>query len=208
MKQKGFSLVELIIVIAIFAIITSVVLYNQNRFSSDISISNITYQIALQIRQAQVYGTLVRQGEVPDDFNLGYGVTFFKDVDGTIGGFRIFADGDPVSGNGVQGNGKYDEGAQDSVISTFDLSEGNTITEVCVYGSGSNSSCMSNEDSQVDIVFRRPEPDAIISSDTTEGGVQRAEITITSALGDKQKLITVRSTGQISVTNPPSLGIE
>lgn len=206
MKQKGFSLVELIIVVAIFMVITTVVVFNQNRFSSDISISNIAYQVALQIRQAQVYGTLVRESEgglvedgAPSDFDLAYGVSFFKNAntDNTIG-FRIFADSD-YNENGIFGNGYYESSVDGSPISTFNLSEGNTITELCVY-SGNSASCMNSEDesSQVDIVFRRPEPDAIISSESITNA-DRAEITITSALRDKQKRITVRNTGQISV---------
>jgi len=213
--HKGFSLVELIIVIAIFLVITMVVVFNQNRFSSDISISNISYQIALQIRQAQVFGTLVRDigGEqsVPTDFDLGYGVNFFKNTDSSIG-FSIFADADSnVPAGGISGNGKYDDGGVDVNISTFNLSEGNTITEVCVFpnsGAG-DSSCMNSADEsgQVDIVFRRPEPDAIISGGSIVDA-QRAEIIVTSALRDRQKKITVRNTGQISVTNVEQVGVQ
>jgi prepilin-type N-terminal cleavage/methylation domain-containing protein len=206
--HKGFSLVELIIVIAIFLVITMVVVFNQNRFSSDISISNISYQIALQIRQAQVFGTLVRDSgveqSVPTDFDLGYGVNFFKNTDSSIG-FSIFADADSdVPAGDIYGNGKYEDESEDVNISTFNLSEGNAITEVCVFPNAETDggSCMDSAggSGQVDIVFRRPEPDAIISSDDI-AGAQRAEIIVTSALRDRQKKITVRNTGQISVTN-------
>ncbi len=207
--HKGFSLVELLLVVAIFMIMTTVVVFNQNRFSSDISISNIAYQIALQIRQAQVYGTLVRDSGgiegVPTDFDLGYGVNFF--LDGEAISFSIFADTD-IGGsnpNGVLGNGYYT--SNDVRISTFNLSEGNTITNVCVYGT--NVYCMRPSGGavgvvdQVDLVFRRPDPDALITanSDGSFSGATYTEIILTSALRDKQKKITVRNTGQISVTN-------
>jgi len=72
----GFSLVEMLVVVAIFFTISSVVLFRQSKFSSDISITNAAYDVALVIREAQVYGTGSKQGDDPYNRVKSYGVVF------------------------------------------------------------------------------------------------------------------------------------
>lgn len=192
----GFSLVELIVVVAIFIIITSVVLFNQNKFSSDIGISNAAYSVALQIRQAQVYGILVRQAKqgAVNNFNTAYGIHFSKTGGTGPIGFSLFSDDSP--------NLIFDNG--DTPINYFQLPEGNTITDVCTYDSIGVKQCFKSSGgalSSVDITFKRPEPAALISdslSSITRKG--KVDIIITSALGNKTRLIKVFSSGQISVS--------
>lgn len=200
--NKGFSLVELLVIIVIFMTITSVVLFNQNKFSSDISNANVTYAIALEIRQAQVYGTLVRSNTVASQpFDIGYGINFYKPTASTIA-FRLIADNN--------NDFKYSSGT-DTIVNSFNLEEGNVISEVCTYpqsGSLAGAVCMiggSSVSTSTDIVFKRPDPAAIISNSRSTGSgatlAKSAEtkITVTSALKDKTKVITVTQTGQISV---------
>ena len=54
--KKGFTLVELLVTIVIFVIITGVVLVNSNKFDSSVLLHNFTYDVALTIKQAQTYG--------------------------------------------------------------------------------------------------------------------------------------------------------
>ena len=56
----GFSLVELIVVMGIFTIMTSIVIFNYGRFSSNLIVTNLAYESALAVRQAQVYGISVK----------------------------------------------------------------------------------------------------------------------------------------------------
>ncbi len=51
--SRGFTFVELIVVIAIFGILSSVVLFNYGNFNSAITLQNLAHDIALQIDQAQ-----------------------------------------------------------------------------------------------------------------------------------------------------------
>lgn len=54
--QKGFTLIEFIVIISIFAIMAAVALFNFNGFRSNVALNNLTHDIALTIRQAQVFG--------------------------------------------------------------------------------------------------------------------------------------------------------
>ena len=59
--SRGFSLAELIVSIAIFLFISSVVMVSQHNFGGKILITNLAYDVALGIRQAQVYGSSSRK---------------------------------------------------------------------------------------------------------------------------------------------------
>jgi prepilin-type N-terminal cleavage/methylation domain-containing protein len=196
-RKKGFSLVELLVVLAIFIIITTVVLFNQNKFSSDISISNVAYDVALQIRQAQVYGILVKEGEIQsDDFNSAYGIHFSRATDNS-GVLQMFSDEDD--------DFQYDAGADLEVGPVRRPAEENKIIDVCSYDlNGNNKSCFSSNNDTVDsldIVFKRPEPAAIIThqSSGSENRKGQVDIIIESSLGDKTRTVKVFSSGQISV---------
>lgn len=56
MKHKGFTLVEFIVIISIFAVMASVALFNFNGFRSSVGLNNLAHDIGLTIRQAQVFG--------------------------------------------------------------------------------------------------------------------------------------------------------
>jgi len=197
--NKGFSLVELLVVLSIFLIITSVVLFNQNKFSSDISITNVAYSIALEIRQAQVSGILVGQGQ--NDFNKAFGVHFMIENNQIV--FQNFKDYDDKL--------NYDSGEGDA---SQQLSEGNIILSVCTYTSATEQigkKCLAPTTSStygvltaVDIMYKRPEPSAIIidtSSANANDRRKRVEVIVQSSLGDRTRTIKAYNTGQISVYN-------
>ena len=190
MNSKGYSIVELIVVVAIFLIITSVVLINQNKFSSDINLNNAAYELSLAIRKAQVYGLSVRgESGLSNSFDSAFGMSFDSD---STKSFIFFSDS-------VGDDGVYTEGS-DSKISTFVLENGTYISGLCTYR-GNSANCVEDLE-KIYITFKRPNPEAIIKdnkSDNTEGNNvrSRAEITISSALGHKTKKVIVTNTGQI-----------
>lgn len=73
--KSGFTLVELLVTISIFVILTGVILVNSNRFNGSILLDNFAYDVALSIRQAQSYGVNVQES-FSGSFDLGYGVFF------------------------------------------------------------------------------------------------------------------------------------
>ena len=63
-KQKGFTLIEFVVIISIFAIMAGVALINFSGFRSDVALNNLAHDIALTIRQAQVFGWSTRTDNI------------------------------------------------------------------------------------------------------------------------------------------------
>ena len=116
-KKGGFTLVELLVSISIFFIVTAVVLTNYPRFGSNLAIETLTQDIALTIRQAQVFGSAILgttadsglESVSPQVFNA-YGVHFpliptDVDLNPVSYTYTIFAD---VPGAAGGSNNRYD----------------------------------------------------------------------------------------------------
>ena len=58
-RKSGFSLVELMVSISIFVLITSMTLANYPKFSNKLSLDLLAEDIALSIRQAQIFGSSI-----------------------------------------------------------------------------------------------------------------------------------------------------
>ncbi len=186
--NSGFSLIELIVVVGIMIVITSVVLVNHTRFSGAFTLENLAYEIALTVRQAQFFGLNVRGADIgaSTTFETGYGVHF--DTSSPTS-FIFFADTD---------KDHIYNGASDVVVDVYNITQGNQIASLCL-----DSAC-STSVNQLTIAFSRPDPDAYITTGTPTdcGGAYCAEgiVVISSSkptIADKK--ITVTSTGQISV---------
>ena len=179
-KNKGFSLPELLVVAAIFVILTAIVLFKNQQFNNTITLQNLAYEIALSIRQAQVFGLSVT--EAPTGFDNAYGVAFIAGD-----GYVLFSDAD--------GGLDYDSGEE---VESFSLRKGNVITQVCARQVSGPWSCDSpSSSSPFSFLFQRPNPEAII----TKSGVQNffeGEVFIESPSGN-QKKVFINSSGQISV---------
>jgi prepilin-type N-terminal cleavage/methylation domain-containing protein len=188
--QKGFTLVELLVSLAIFTVITTVAVVNNSQFNSSILLTNLAYEVGLSVRQAQFYGIAVRKNAA-DNFDAGYGVHFDLSDPRT---YYLFEDTtidhicDPLT-----------ECALNNLVESFKLNKGNYISRICV----DESTCTDSDNFQkVDISFVRPNPDAFITIDSVIGNYSKAEICIASPSGTKRRVI-VESTGQIAVSTDP-----
>ncbi len=176
--NKGFTLVELLVSISIFTLITSVAVYNHAKFNNSVLLTNLAYEIGLSVRQAQFYGISVRQN-ASFSFNSGYGVHFNP---ATPTAYTLFEDK-------TGGTSHVWDSGED--LQNFTISKGNKILKVCVDGN-----CNSTI---VDISFIRPNPDAFITTGGSNGSYKgEADICVASPDGTVRKVI-VESTGQISV---------
>lgn len=183
---RGFTLVELLVTLSLFVILTGVVLFNQSKFNSSILLTNLAYDVAITIRQAQTFGINVR--EAPGgggEFDYAYGVHFNNNDQKTI---VLFVD--------ATGNEKYDSANQES-IDKYKIKKGNYIKEICVTPNGGTETCDST-DKYLDITFLRPDPDAIIKSSISSGMIDSAKIVISSPDGNT-RYVLVNSTGHISI---------
>ncbi len=199
----GFTLVEMMVVVAIIIVVTSVILFKQSKFSSDILVTNAAYEVALSIRQAQVYGISSKQ--TASNLNVGYGINLTSPVTNF---FTIYSD----SGNGnivnpysfIYNSSGACTGEYCSVGAPT-LTQGQTIKRFCVVGNSGTlcSSGTAQSITSLDIGFIKPKPEAIIHDSTSITNTDAAAIiVVASALGDKCRVVRVTSIGQISVDAP------
>src|SRR3569623_492425 len=129
--RRGFTLIELLVVISIMLILTSVFVLRQQRFNSSTLLRSLAYSIALSVRQAQVYGTSIRESSIGAfDANTSakaYDVYFSS---GSTGSYILFADNN--------NNGQYDSGEN---VQVFTLSTGYVISKFCATTSTSVQRC-------------------------------------------------------------------
>ncbi|MFA6158788.1 MAG: prepilin-type N-terminal cleavage/methylation domain-containing protein [Candidatus Paceibacterota bacterium] len=185
---KGFTLVELLVSIGIFTIITAVSVFNYSSFNASILLTNLSYEIALSVRQAQFYGINVRQSTTDNKFDSGYGVHF--DDDSTS--YTLFED--------TNKNHVYDSGT-DVSLNSYTIQRGNKVSKLCVVTSVPPVNCTLT---LLDLSFIRPNPDSFINKngiadDWKTSGAQTAIICLTSPNKVLRKVV-VESTGQISVS--------
>ncbi len=206
-RGKGFTLIELLVVGAIIIIITILFLLRQSKFDSATVLRSLTYSIALSMRQAQVYGVSVEGAAQGGGvvYASGYGLYVASPPTST---YFLFAD--------LNNNGRYDSG-EDIPGGAFTLSKGYTISEVCAIGtlkncSGADDSTGSPTISTLSIIFRRPNPDACISTDQVPGvcaagaaqTFSSAYIQISAQDGTTRSVV-VSNTGAITAQPPNTL---
>ena len=190
--EAGFTLIELLVVTAILIVISSLILVNNGRFGGVILLENLAYDLALSVRQAQVYGISVRQFG-SGNFSVGYGMHFAISSPTT---YVLFADA-------ISQNGLYDgcpSQASCELVESKNIERGYYISDLCVATGGGSETCGI---SSLDIFFRRPEPDAHISANGISGignpaALQaRGRVILSSPRGDSRSVV-VEATGQIS----------
>ena len=171
-SARGFTLVEMFVVISIFAVMASIVIYKFQDFNKDITLDNLAQDIALRISEAQktaISGVLASGGGTgltPPS----YGVHFSSDpTAGSNKQFIYFTDTyPPASGITPAGNSLYDGiaagisslcgstyGAE--CLSVTSITTGDYISDLCT-PVGTTASCTTA--GTADVTFVRPFPDA------------------------------------------------
>ena len=188
-KPKGFTLIELVVVVAIMVLITATILVRQARFDSSTLLRSLSYSVALTVRSAQVYGVSVR-GTVSGGttvFAPAYGAYF-----NNASSYILFAD--------MNGNGAYDSSV-DVVVQTYQLGSGFQITKFCGKLSGGTLRCSTDAApiTWLAIYFKRPNPDALFASSAGEAyGSACIQLAAVNDTGNTHT-ITASLTGQIAV---------
>ena len=199
-SSPGFSVIELLVSVGIFIFITTLVLVKHSQFSGNILLGNLAYDVALSIRQAQVYGLSVREFEAgTGQFVNGYGIHFAA---GSPTTYFLFADLPP-------GEDKKYSGSEE-IAEVFTLYQGNVVARFCGVLPGGVERCSDGDPSitSLDIFFSRggfPALPAIIKSDLPAESYGQAKIVVRSRSGSERSVL-VASTGQISVeqqSGPP-----
>lgn len=155
--QKGFTIIEMIVVVAIISVVTTLVLFNHTKLNSVVLVSNTAYEIGLIVRETQVAGLGVKAAS-DGTFLSSHGVHFDINTPTLI---TIFAD--------KNGNGVYDpsgsEGSEMTQEYIINNSRSGSVLGLCTGSSLSPATSMyctnpNTTQSTLDVVFTRPNPEA------------------------------------------------
>lgn len=201
--QKGFTLIEMVVVTAIVGIISSIILFQYSNFSNRIILTNMAYEIALTVRQAQVYGLGAKSFD--GNFDQPYGAWFdiSSEPAGSFIFFRDGIEGQPVAQENLRCDGPVGfctcSGAlDDECVQSFSFTRGIKITEI--FTQSVDGICAPAV--QVGVSFKRPDPNARIYDSIHGNDRLLVQVTVESQQGDQDFLI-VRRTGQVEVVDNP-----
>ena len=200
-KKSGFTLVELLITISIFVVITGVVLVNSNDFDNTILLHNFTYDVALTIEQAQTYGVNAKENSL-GNFNTAYGV-YFNTAESTTN-FILFNDLPDSNGNvdykytNYYGNDNLSCSTSDTeCIQKYSMTRGTFIKSMCAAGKDNNCDPVS----ELSILFQRPNLDALIYTFDSGRATSTYARIVLSAVNGATSTVVVTSAGQIYTQN-------
>ena len=191
-KNKGMTYVELIVVLSIFGIMSSIVLFNYNKFQAKVDIKNLANDIALKIVQAQKDAM---SGKIPvqtigDSWRPSYGVYFDLSYPKS---FIYFADLPPINQLYDQGSG-CDLGGE--CLDDIEITKGKiSKIEECSTGDCSSSASIS---SSLSITFTRPNSGASFFPSMSVSS-NYIRITVSSSDGSFNGHIRVYPSGRIQV---------
>ncbi len=222
----GFALIELLIAVVLFGIISTFILIAYGKVSRQLFLTSLAYEVALSFREAQSYGVSVHQfqagGGQFETFDVGYGLHFDQ---GSMNTYALFSDSGGVAGNsvfdGTFGASYTASGCVNTAecVSVSRIEKGNLIYKFCgVLPFGDGGRDASDEAKQeecnihslpqtnsvisfLDVTFLRPNPDAIITTSQTRAMGQKykaARIYLIAPSGDK-RIVEVNTTGEISI---------
>jgi prepilin-type N-terminal cleavage/methylation domain-containing protein len=198
--NAGMTYVELIVVLSIFAVMSSIVIFNYGEFQTRIDIKNLASDIALKIVEAQKSSLSGNQNpNAPTNWKPSYGVYFFdptsaNDADGIAHNkkFDYFADLDQ---NGIISNPSCSVTTNECLDKIL-ITKDNSISKLEVVGAG----CSAITD--LGLVFKRPNSRIAMTSNnlpiTCSSLSYYAQITIKSPKTTKAT-IKIYPSGRIQV---------
>lgn len=186
---RGFTLVELLVSIAVIVIITSIVLVKYDSFDSTTLLKNTAYDIALTLREAQLKS--VSASRHSGNFDYPFGVTFTPDTK-TYTTFRYQHDV-------ATEHPYYDISEPDpkaDILDTLTIDRSMYVKEMCVTEISSSENCGI---SRLDVSFKRPEFKALIYAPEYSSNPE-------DLISAKIKVASTRGTGDVFIVTVTHLG--
>ena len=170
--QKGMTYVELIVVLSIFSIMTSIILFNYGKFQTNVDVKILANDIASKIIEAQkssISGQLNLNASL--SWKPSYGI-YFDTSSSNNKNFVYFAD--------LAQDNAYDLsscGGGGECLDNINITKGNYISRIDSY-SGSTPTPITNP---LSITFKRPDSSAIFGSNgLLLNGFDYIQITVSS----------------------------
>ncbi len=161
-KEAGFTIIELVVIITIFAIMSSILLFNFKGFNKNIERNNLAQDIALLIRKTQSYGvssSTINGGILTDTTTLPsrYGLLFLYNAQKqSVQTIMMYK---KVGGSNVSVG--YTQ-LTDILVDTISVASPGVSIMVCT--STNASTCGTPIQNNVAIEFERPKPDPYASA--------------------------------------------
>lgn len=194
-RTTGFTLFEVLVSLAIFLVLTAVIVAKNSQFKGASLISNLAYEVALLYRQTQTYGTAVRGSGplIENRISAGYGLHIDVGPTGTRQSIILYVD----NSNPVTPNYLYDVS---EIRDTFAIQTGFSIDKVCATVSTSEVCSTDPLYTTLDVTYRRPNPAPYIKIGASGVYYDASDATIYLKYykGSISKVL-ISSTGQISV---------
>jgi prepilin-type N-terminal cleavage/methylation domain-containing protein len=207
-KNGGLTLVELMVVISIFLVISGVAIFDYGGFRSTVSLQNITDDIALSIRKAQ--GFAIGARAISSTFYNSYGMHFSNsstqsNLVASNKSFLMFwfpSSATPPR-RYILGTGICGDNTNNKCLELFNITSADIIKKISI----NDNSFTLPADSYLDIIFTRPDPRASFCYRTNINApcdptvISNVSITISNgqSTNEKTKIISVQNTGQISI---------
>ncbi|MEK7099515.1 MAG: prepilin-type N-terminal cleavage/methylation domain-containing protein [Patescibacteria group bacterium] len=212
---RGFTIVEMIVVLAIIVIVTSIAITGQSTFSRSLLLTDTAYTIAFSVREAQTLGLSSRVFSSIQ--NAGYGIRFSV---GAPTSYIEYSDILPVSPGTTQGglctghtvssgpdahpgNCLYDSATE--MVRTYSLNRGYYISRICGTAVGGTQKCSGEDFDTVDIVFMRPSTNAVILGLKNSSLINLTDLTVHLSSPDNaaERCIYISKVGQVGVDTCP-----
>ncbi len=195
---SGFTLIELLVVMAISLSLMSVVLFNYSTFTDKLGLSGAMQELAISVRQSQVYGLTVKEVSTGGgNFDSAYGV-HFDSTSGSNTSYVIFAD--------MNNNHKYDLGSGCGSGFTECIEQVFIRGGVCISGFCDDAACPPGGypgARMLDVTYKRPNPDARVyfsdAAGSIIGGSSNTGVVILTSPKGKTLSATIGLTGKIWV---------
>jgi prepilin-type N-terminal cleavage/methylation domain-containing protein len=195
-SQAGFTLVEMMVVIAIFIITTGIVLANLPAAREKNALELLAQEIAVTIRQAQVYGAATFGFDAGSAREFpSYGVLLPKNGSNYLDHFFIFADSD--NNNLMDGSNCE---TSNECVEQFNLRGGVVISELsyCVTQGCSGSSGGAIEEPLI-VLFERPGTDATFLTSSNPPVMSHLKIILKNLQNNQERAVVIWNTGHIYV---------
>ena len=203
-RNRGMTYVELIVVLSIFSVITTVSLFNYRKFQQKVGVKNLANEMALRFIEAQKnasFGRYPTSDKVPtiSPWKPSYGImfrgnsqSFFPYVD--LNGNKLQTGSPILCQNECQGSAPLQ---LPSAVAS--------ITEVRFFYVGDNVGTVVSGNNTLHISFTRPDTGATFYYGTFAGAtlvnnIDYAQITMTSPEGVRAR-VTVSASGRIQILN-------